>query len=147
MLSIFGPIFLKSISDQIISGQYYGVLIQNRGQNRKTKILIWKRITYRHRFRLSNWNQGWNRSWSDKSCARSSYRRRSTTEMHSRISQISKIERFVKIVYVSNSCRTLTLNVWLDSKHRSSRSQMFFKIVVIKTFANFTGKHLCWSLF
>ena len=30
---------------------------------------------------------------------------------------------------------------------RSSRSQMFFKIDVIKNFVNFTGKHLCWSLF
>ena len=24
---------------------------------------------------------------------------------------------------------------------------MFFKIAVLKNFANFTGKHLCWSLF
>ena len=30
---------------------------------------------------------------------------------------------------------------------RSSRSQMFFKIGALKTFTNFTGKHLCWSLF
>ena len=30
---------------------------------------------------------------------------------------------------------------------RSSRSQMFFKIDALKNFANFTGKHLCWSLF
>ena len=30
---------------------------------------------------------------------------------------------------------------------RRSRSQMFFKIGVPKNFANFTGKHLCWSLF
>ena len=30
---------------------------------------------------------------------------------------------------------------------RSSRSQMLFKIGVFKNFANFTGKHLCWSLF
>ena len=30
---------------------------------------------------------------------------------------------------------------------RSSRSQMFFKISVLKNFALFTGKHLCWSLF
>ena len=29
---------------------------------------------------------------------------------------------------------------------RSSRSQMFFKIGVLKNFALFTGKHLCWSL-
>ena len=30
-------------------------------------------------------------------------------------------------------------------KFRSSRSQMFFKIYVLKTFANFIAKHLCWS--
>ena len=30
---------------------------------------------------------------------------------------------------------------------RSSRSQMFFKIIVLKAFAIFTGKQLCWSLF
>ena len=30
---------------------------------------------------------------------------------------------------------------------RSSRSQMFFKIGVLKNFANFTGKQLCWSIF
>ena len=29
---------------------------------------------------------------------------------------------------------------------RSSRSQIFFKYV-LKTFAMFTGKHVCWSLF
>ena len=28
-------------------------------------------------------------------------------------------------------------------KHRSSRSQIFFKIGVLKNFANFTGKRLC----
>ena len=32
-------------------------------------------------------------------------------------------------------------------RFRSSRSQMFFKIGVLKNFAIFTGKHLCWSLF
>ena len=30
---------------------------------------------------------------------------------------------------------------------RSSRSQMFFTIGVLKNFAIFTEKHLCWSLF
>ena len=32
-------------------------------------------------------------------------------------------------------------------KGKSSRSQLFFKIGVHKNFANFTGKHLRWSLF
>ena len=30
---------------------------------------------------------------------------------------------------------------------RNSRSQMFFKIGVLKNFAIFTGKYLCWILF
>ena len=30
---------------------------------------------------------------------------------------------------------------------RSSHSQIFFKIGVLKSLRNFTGKHLCWSLF
>ena len=33
------------------------------------------------------------------------------------------------------------------SSSRSRRSQMFFKIGVLKDFALFTGKQLCWSLF
>ena len=37
--------------------------------------------------------------------------------------------------------------VFINSKCRSSRSQMFFKIGVLKNFIIFTGKHLCWSLF
>ena len=31
--------------------------------------------------------------------------------------------------------------------YRSTRSQMLFKIGVLKNFASFTGKHLGWSLF
>ena len=33
------------------------------------------------------------------------------------------------------------------SMEGNSRSHMFFKIGVLKNFANFTGKHLSWSLF
>ena len=32
-------------------------------------------------------------------------------------------------------------------KRLNSGSQMFFKTVVLKEFAIFTGKRLCWSLF
>ena len=35
----------------------------------------------------------------------------------------------------------------IPDKFRSSYPQMFFKIAVLKNFANFTGKHLSWSLF
>ena len=37
-------------------------------------------------------------------------------------------------------------DVKLYERYRSSRSQMFFKIVVLRNFEIFTGKHLCWSL-
>ena len=33
------------------------------------------------------------------------------------------------------------------ARFRSSRSQMFFKKYVLKNFAIFTGKYLCWSFF
>ena len=36
--------------------------------------------------------------------------------------------------------------VSITIKYRSSRSQMSFKIRVLKNFANFTGKNPCWSL-
>ena len=36
---------------------------------------------------------------------------------------------------------------FLQNTSRSSRLQMFFKIGVLRSLANFTGKHLCWSLF
>ena len=50
---------------------------------------------------------------------------------------------------------TLFLDIYLqklvisfhDKIIRSSRWQMFFKIGVLKNFAIFTEKHLCWSLF
>ena len=32
-------------------------------------------------------------------------------------------------------------------KDRSNRSQMFFNIRVFQNLRNFTGKHMCWSLF
>ena len=41
--------------------------------------------------------------------------------------------------------KNLTQN--LSLKFRNSRSQMFFKVGVLKNIANFTAKHLCWSLF
>ena len=37
-------------------------------------------------------------------------------------------------------------DVKLYERYRSSRLQMFFKIVVLRNFEIFTGKHLCWSL-
>ena len=39
------------------------------------------------------------------------------------------------------------LSKTLITKSRNGRLQMVSKIVVLKNFANFTGKQLCWSLF
>ena len=44
------------------------------------------------------------------------------------------------------SCFTKVTDVLNHYLFRSSRSQMFFKIGVLKNFANFTGKHLFWNL-
>ena len=42
---------------------------------------------------------------------------------------------------------TLSRSRLVRTRHyRSSLSQMFFQIDVLKSFANFTGKHQCWSL-
>ena len=49
----------------------------------------------------------------------------------------------------NENCRfmlTYTL-CYIGSEERSSRSQMFIEIDILENFANFTGKHLCWSLF
>ena len=32
-------------------------------------------------------------------------------------------------------------------KKQNQPLQMFYKLDILKSFANFTGKHLCWSLF
>ena len=43
--------------------------------------------------------------------------------------------------------KTMVNSLQSKWKYRSSRSQMFFKIAVLKNFAIFTRKHLRWSLF
>ena len=35
---------------------------------------------------------------------------------------------------------------WMFSGTRDSRLQIFYKTGVLKSFAKFTGKHLCWSI-
>ena len=39
------------------------------------------------------------------------------------------------------------LTIYVPVIYRNSCSHMFFKIGVLENFANFTEKHLCWSLF
>ena len=54
---------------------------------------------------------------------------------------------FIRRVFstLSNFLRKLLMAC--TPNDRSSRSQMFFKIGVLKHFSNFTEKQLCWSLF
>ena len=53
------------------------------------------------------------------------------------------ITSYFRPVNIAKFLRT----AFLQNTTRSSRLKMFFKIGVLKSFANFTGKYLCWSLF
>ena len=60
------------------------------------------------------------------------------------------LEWYFCFVFEKVSSALPMLLVMLDAdlaKCSNIRSQMFFKTVVLKNFAIFTGKHLCWSLF
>ena len=53
-----------------------------------------------------------------------------------------------KLTEQINIFHNVLINIEVDvrskcQRFRSSRSQMFFKIGVLRNFANFTGKHLC----
>ena len=47
-------------------------------------------------------------------------------------------------VRMKAQCKSSMWDDWQGSD-KSSHLQMFFKIGVLKNFANFTGKHLCWG--
>ena len=49
------------------------------------------------------------------------------------------------IIYAEVYLRCSSSKQFTSDIYRGSRSQMFFKIGVLKNFANVTGKHLCWS--
>ena len=52
-----------------------------------------------------------------------------------------------KVYFIKSFAASKTSLVLIKNRCRSSRSQMFFRIGVLKKFAMFTEKHLCWSLF
>ena len=60
-------------------------------------------------------------------------------KMASKRDRLSETERFIELWQAEESLWNLLC--------RSSRSQMSFKISVLKKFAIFTTKHLCWGLF
>ena len=64
--------------------------------------------------------------------------------------KIDKLQPYRVSLYTKWSIVVANINKFLiqnTSRGRSSRLQMIFKIDVLKDFAIFTGKHLCWSLF
>ena len=52
----------------------------------------------------------------------------------------------VRTLYISNVIQLTTLSTTLHYSVNYQK-QMFFKMGILKNLANFTGKHLCWSLF
>ena len=52
-----------------------------------------------------------------------------------------------KVDFMKSFAAAKAFLVFVKNRCRSSRSQMFFKIGVLKIFAMYTGKNLCWSLF
>ena len=55
--------------------------------------------------------------------------------------------KFLEECFPEQPSQWLLLIIQEKISYKSSRLQMLFKIVVLKYFANFTGKQLCWSLF
>ena len=52
-----------------------------------------------------------------------------------------QVHRFYEALYI------LFLSFFIDNMFSSNGLQLFFKIFVLKNFAIFTTKHLCWSVF
>ena len=48
---------------------------------------------------------------------------------------------------ISNSNNLLREFIAISLTYRSSRLEIFYKIGVFRSFVNFTGKNLCWTLF
>ena len=51
-----------------------------------------------------------------------------------------------QLLFSCGYCKVFKNNFFIEH-HQKRCLQMFFKIVVLKSSANFTGKHLSWSLF
>ena len=52
-----------------------------------------------------------------------------------------------KSMNMSNRNNLLREFIAIFLTYRSSRLEIFYKIGVLRSFVNFTGKNLCWSLF
>ena len=69
---------------------------------------------------------------------------------HTGVSEPAVCRSSTKQVFLNNSQNSQEntyVRVSFQVKFSSRHSQMFFKIIALKKFANFTGKDLCQSLF
>ena len=73
-----------------------------------------------------------------------------TRQSHSSINHLEHVfsqDTYDQLISSFEYCRVLKNNFFLQNTSISSRLRMFFQIGVLKSFTNFTGMHLCWSLF
>ena len=84
---------------------------------------------------------------------RSSHQRYSIKKLFLKILQYLQKNTCVEVSFsckyceVLSICKRLLLEHHQDHRARSSRPGVFCKKGVLRNFAKFTGKHLCWSLF
>ena len=67
-----------------------------------------------------------------------------TVQCHS--SAKIQIEHMTFLLFSCEYCKVFKNSFSIEDLQKQSL-QMFFKIGVLTSFVNFTGKHLCWSLF
>ena len=73
-----------------------------------------------------------------------------TRQSHSSINHLEHVfsqDTYHQLISSFEYCRVFKNNFFLQNTSISSRLRMFFQIGVLKSFTNFTGMHLCWSLF
>ena len=73
-----------------------------------------------------------------------------TRQSHSSINHLEHVfsqDTYHQLLWSFEYCRVFKNNFFVQNTSISSRLRMFFQIGVLKSFTNFTGMHLCWSLF
>ena len=127
--------------------------VVNEQQQHKGVIFYWSRISTSlvklfqipslHHPSLCRANTAWDMQWRYRE-------KRNDQEHHVSFFHIAKFWMFVFFVFEKMSSSIPMFLVMLLAhvgKRSNSRSQMFSKTGVLKNFAIFTGKNLCWSLF
>ena len=62
-------------------------------------------------------------------------------------SQIFSQNTYHQLLLSCEYCKVFKNSFFIEHLHKSSRLQIFLKTGILKSFANFTAKHSCWSLF